>query len=198
MQNFLSPATNQRTDQWGGSLDNRMRFSLAVVEAAKKAIRENAKRPFALGVRISPEEPGDLGYRIDQTLEFVDRLIESGVNYIHVSLADLLGNRPIGQTEGPTIAERIVERVAGRVPVFAAGSVVTPEHATAALNTGLTGVAIGRGLIMNPEWVQTVEGGKEVQTALDDANLEYLKLPPKLWGMIQGMKGWIPLKSDAA
>lgn len=55
LQNFLSPATNTRTDEWGGSLENRMRFSLAVVAEVKRVIAEHADRPFAIGVRLSPD-----------------------------------------------------------------------------------------------------------------------------------------------
>lgn len=89
-------------------------------------IAEHADRPFALGVRLSPEESGDQGYRIDQTLAFVDRLLELGVDYLHASLANLLHDRPIDEPEGQSIVSRIVERVGGRVPVIAAGSILTP------------------------------------------------------------------------
>jgi 2,4-dienoyl-CoA reductase (NADPH2) len=194
MQNFLSPATNHRDDHWGGSLDNRMRFPLAVIDEVRRVIKDHANRPFALGFRISPEEPGEKGYRIDQTLTLVDRLIESGVDYIHVSLANLLGDRPIDYSEGATIVARIVERVAGRVPVIAAGGILTPDQAIQALNAGLAFVAIGRGLIINPDWVKTVAQGGEIETALDPAGVGDLAIPPKLWGIIQSMTGWFPMK----
>ena len=194
MQNFLSPATNLRDDQWGGSLENRMRFPLAVIEEVKRVFENNVDRPFALGFRISPEEPGEQGYRIDQTLTLVDRLIESGVDYIHVSLANLLGDRPISDPDGATIIARIVERVAGRVPVLAAGGILTPDQAIRALDAGLAFVAVGRGLIINPDWVKTVAEGGEIETALDPAGDSDLEVPPKLWGIIQSMKGWFPMK----
>lgn len=196
MQNFLSPATNLRDDQWGGSLENRMRFPLAIIEEVKRVIANNVDRPFALGFRISPEEPGDRGYRIDQTLTLVDRLIESGIDYIHVSLANLLGDRPIGDADGATIIARIIERVAGRVPVLAAGGILTPDQALQALDAGLSFVSVGRGLIINPDWVKIAAEGGAVETALDPAGNSDLEIPPKLWGIIQTMKGWFPMKPD--
>lgn len=196
MQNFLSPATNLRDDQWGGPLENRMRFPLAVIEEVKRVIENNVSRPFALGFRISPEESGEQGYRIDQTLTLVDRLIESGVDYIHVSLANLLSDRPIGDPDGATIITRIVERVAGRVPVLAAGGILTPDQADRALDAGLAFVAVGRGLIINPDWVKNAAEGSEGETALDPAGGGDLEIPPKLWGIIQSMKGWFPMKPD--
>lgn len=129
LQNFLSPATNTRTDEWGGSLENRMRFPLAVVAEVKRVIAEHAKRPFVLGFRLSPEEPGENGYRIEQTLSLVDRLLELGVDYLHASLANMLGDRPIDAADGPSLLSRIVDHVGQRVPVLAAGGIQTPAQA---------------------------------------------------------------------
>ncbi len=196
LQNFLSPATNTRTDEWGGSLENRMRFPLAVIAEVKRVIAEHATRPFALGIRISPEEPGENGYRIGQTLTFIDRLLEQGVDYLHVSLASLLSDRPIDDPEGPSIITRIVERVAGRVPVLAAGGILTPEQADQALETGIAMVAIGRGLIINPDWVWMARDEHKVETAIDPAAVAALAIPPKLWTVIESLKGWIPIKPE--
>lgn len=198
LQNFLSPATNTRTDEWGGSLENRMRFPLAVVAEVKRVIAEHADRPFAIGVRLSPEEPGENGYRIEQTLTLVDRLLELGIDYLHASLANLLTDRPIDDQDGPSIIARIVERVGQRVPVLAAGGIATPAQASEALATGLSLVAIGRSLIINPDWVSLVQEGQPVETALDPAKVAALAIPAKLWGIIQGLQGWIPLKQQGA
>lgn len=73
IQNFLSPLFNQRTDSWGGSLENRMRFPLEVVREVRRVIAAHAKRPFLLGYRISPEEPGEGALRICGALALVDR-----------------------------------------------------------------------------------------------------------------------------
>lgn len=194
LQNFLSPATNTRTDAWGGALENRMRFPLAVVAEVKRVIAAHASRPFALGVRLSPEEPGEDGYRIGQTLTFIDRLLDLGVDYIHASLADLLADRPIDDPTGQSIIGRIIERVAGRVPVVAAGGILTPDQARQALDAGLSMVAVGRGLIINPDWVDHLRQGQDVDVELDPARVGALKIPQKLWAIIQGMQGWIPLK----
>ncbi|HDM8297435.1 NADH-dependent flavin oxidoreductase [Yersinia enterocolitica] len=194
LQNFLSPATNIRTDEWGGSLENRMRFPIAVIEEVTRVITEHGKRPFVLGIRISPEEPGNKGYRIEQTLEFVNRLLEHHVDYLHVSLSDLLNDRPIDDSDGATIIGRIVTLVDGRVPVLAAGGILIPEQANQALEIGISCVAIGRGLIINPDWVSLAQEGVDVDTFLDPAEVTSLEIPPKLWTIIQGLKGWFPIK----
>ncbi|WP_331715065.1 HisA/HisF-related TIM barrel protein [Acinetobacter calcoaceticus] len=194
LQNFLSPATNTRSDEWGGSLENRMRFPLAVIAEIKRVVAQHADRPFAIGVRLSPEETGDEGYRINQTLTFIDQVLDLGIDYIHVSLANLLTDRPIDDPTGPSIINHILDRVDNRVPVLAAGGILTPDQAKQALDTGLSMVAIGRGLIINPDWVDSLREGQEIVVELDPTKVNVLNIPEKLWTIIQSMPGWIPLK----
>ena len=123
LQNFFSPLYNQRTDEWGGSAANRMKFPLEVVREVQRVISERAKSPFLLGYRISPEEPQPEGYEIEDVYPLLDKLIESKVDYIHASLFNVLESKPIGATEGKTIAELILNYVDDRIPVIAAGQV---------------------------------------------------------------------------
>lgn len=200
LQNFFSPAANQRDDAWGGSVENRMHFGLAVVAEVKRAVATHAKRPFILGYRISPEEPGENGYRISDSLAFVDRLIPAGIDYLHASLADVLNQRAMDDVDGAPVAAQVARHVAGRVPVIAAGSIVTPEQATKALGLGLSVVAVGRGLVMNPDWVQLAIAGRaaDIQPALDPEALAELAIPAKLWAIIEMAKGWFPLQERSA
>lgn len=195
IQNFFSPMFNQREDEWGGSLENRMHFPLAVVREAQRVIAEHAKRPFLLGYRISPEEPGEGALRIGDSYVLIDRLIEAGVDYLHASLFDIPNARPADYSGEQTTAELIVEHVANRIPLIAAGLIRTPDDAEKALATGLELVAIGQGLVMNPKWVElATEGrGTEIATALDSDRVPQLTIPDKLWGVIQVAKGWFPL-----
>ena len=198
IQNFLSPRFNQRDDEWGGSLENRMRFPRAVVAEVKR-VAATAGRPFVIGYRISPEEPEEGGLRIGDALALTDRLIEDGVDYVHVSLGDALTATPLDGAGGKTIVALFVERVAGRVPVIAAGQIRTPDQAEQALATGLSLVAIGQGLVMNPDWVEQARDGKaaEIVTALDLAEAPALAIPAKLSAVIGAMTGWFALKETA-
>ncbi len=195
IQNFFSPMFNQRNDEWGGSLENRMRFPLAVVHEAQRVIAEHAKRPFLLGYRISPDEPGEGALRISDSYVLIDQLIEVGIDYLHASLFNIPNAKPVDYTGEHTTAELIVEHVADRIPLIAAGLIRTPEDAEKALETGLELVAIGQGIVINPTWVElTSEGrGTEIATALDPERVPQLIIPDKLWGVIQVAKGWFPL-----
>jgi 2,4-dienoyl-CoA reductase-like NADH-dependent reductase (Old Yellow Enzyme family) len=193
LQNFFSPFFNRREDEWGGSLENRLRFPLAVIQKMKNVIKNHATRPFIFGYRISPEEQG--GYGMKEAYEFIDHLVEQDLDYIHVSLDDV-SSKPRGIEDGKTRLELILEHVNGRVPVIAAGSMVTADDVASALNKGLSLAAVGHTLIMNPDWVEKVQNGKEaeIKTAIKTSQLSDLELPVKLWGIIQASGPWFKIE----
>ncbi|MEH7417025.1 NADH-dependent flavin oxidoreductase [Neobacillus drentensis] len=193
LQNFFSPFFNRREDKWGGSLENRLRFPLAVIQEMKNVIKNHATKPFILGYRISPEEQG--GYGMEDAYEIIDHLVEQGLDYIHVSLDDV-SSKPRGIADGKTRLELIVEHVNDRVPVMAAGSMVTADDVASALDKGLSLAAVGHALIMNPDWVEKVQNGKEteIKTAIKTSRVSDLELPEKLWGIIQASGPWFKIE----
>lgn len=198
LQNFFSPLFNHRSDRWGGDLENRMRFPQAVLQEVKNAVYECATKPFLIGYRISPEESAEGGLRIEDTDKLLDRLISSGVSYIHASLVSINESYPVDHSKGLRTIELLLNHIAGRVPVIAAGKVRTPEQALEALSLGLPLVAVGKGLVINPEWVSLAKSGRseEIQTALDPKSVPELSIPDKLWGVIKASKGteWFPVR----
>ncbi|OAS82227.1 NADH:flavin oxidoreductase [Metabacillus litoralis] len=196
MQNFFSPFFNRREDQWGGTLENRMRFPLAIVQEVKKVIEKHATKPFMLGYRISPEESEEGGLRITDTYELIERLIEEDVTYVHASLVNVLSSTPVDSQNEKTYLELIVDHIHGRVPVLAAGSMVTPNDVAKSLDKGLTLAAIGHALIMNPDWVKKVQNGQEseIQTSIKATKVSELELPEKLWGIIQASGPWFKIE----
>lgn len=199
LQNFLSPLYNQRTDEWGGSFANRMRFPLAVVAEVRNIISAHAKHPFLLGYRISPEEPGEGGLRLQEALAFSDALIKTGdIDYLHASLYNILTGTALDDTSGKTTSQQFIETVAGRVPFIEAGAILTPEDAEKAVSSGLPLVAIGRGLAINSNWVELAKAGfsTEIKTDLDlSLGDDSLKIPNNLWNNIKTTPGWFPVRS---
>jgi len=193
LQNFFSPFFNRREDEWGGPLENRLRFPLAVIQEMKNVIKKHATKPFIFGYRISPEEQG--GYGMEDAYEVIDRLVEQDLDYIHVSLDDV-SSKPRGIEDGKTRLELIVEHVNGRVPVMAAGSMITADDVASALDKGLSLAAVGHTLIMNPDWVEKVQNGKEteIKTAIKTSQVSDLELPEKLWGIIQASGPWFNIE----
>ncbi|WP_322029222.1 NADH-dependent flavin oxidoreductase [Paraburkholderia sp. J76] len=200
IQNFFSPLYNQRADDWGGSLENRMRFPLDLVQEVRRVVAAHADRPFLVGYRISPEESGEGALRIGDACMLMERLIERGIDYLHVSLSDLLAGKPLDYVGEQTTIEKIVERVGQRVPLIAAGGIRQPEQARKALALGLPLVAVGRGLATTPDWVELSRMGSdaEIDIALDfSREPEELRIPDKLWNVIRATTGWFPVRDDA-
>lgn len=195
LQDFFSPLANKRDDQWGGSMEKRLHFPLAVVQAVKRSIEAHADRPFVLGYRISPEEHADGGLRIADTKVLLNALIKAGVDYIHASLHDVLNGMPKEGDGGKTLTQLLIEHVGNRVPLIAAGGLKTPAQAQAALDLGLSLTAIGQALVMNPDWIALARANREdeIVNTLNTSSVPDLNIPEKLWGVIQQAKGWFPL-----
>ncbi|REA64392.1 NADH:flavin oxidoreductase [Dyadobacter luteus] len=189
LQNFFSPYYNQRTDHWGGSTEKRMNFALAVIKQVQQVIKTYADRPFLVGFRISPEEQES--YRVKDTFPFIDRLIEYGIDYLHVSLFSLLYQKPMdGQDADTTILKLILDHVNQRIPVVAAGGIKQADDAVEAINMGLSLVAVGHALIINPDWVDLVSKGDRAEEVLSMSKADDLAVPKKLQAFIHVAKGF--------
>jgi len=189
LQNFFSPYYNQRTDHWGGSKEKRMNFALAVIKEIQNVIRTYADRPFLIGFRISAEEPES--YRVRDTFPFIDKLIESGIDYLHISLFNLIHQKPIDEESGnTTILEFILNHVDQRIPVISAGGIKQASDAIEAIDMGLSLVAVGHGLIINPDWVKLVADGKKANESLSMSRADELAVPKKLQEFIKVATGF--------
>jgi NADPH2 dehydrogenase len=146
---FLSPIANKRTDSYGGSLANRMRFPLEVFEAVRKAWP--AERP--LGIRINGSDYADGGWTLDEAVVFVAELKRLGCDFADISGGS---NTPVNKVQlvpgyQVPFAERI-RRETG-VPTMAVGLITEPRHAEAIVASGQADfVAIGRAMLRNPHW----------------------------------------------
>ncbi|MCG9481182.1 NADH-dependent flavin oxidoreductase [Acinetobacter pittii] len=196
IQNFFSPLFNQREDEWGGSLEKRMHFPLEIVKEVKRVIKQYSKRPFALGYRISVEEYEENGLRIGDSLQLIDRLIESGIDYLHVSLTDILNGKPIDSVDEKLTIQTVIAHVNQRTPLISAGKIRTPHQAEEALALGLPLVAIGKAIVMNPDWVELAANHQtdKISTELENEKNPELHIPDHLWHEIKIRKGWFPIR----
>ncbi|MDN7246319.1 NADH-dependent flavin oxidoreductase [Planococcus shenhongbingii] len=197
IQQFFSPHSNIRNDRWGGSLENRLAFPLAVIEEAKKIIAEHAKEPFILGYRLSPEEPETPGITMTETFALLDALKEADLDYLHMALNDFWSKPRRGVESGRSRVELIQEHIGDRVPIIGVGFIHTPDEAVEALeHTGIPLIALGRELIMEPNWVEKVEQGQEteIQTAIHSDDQDELQVPDPLWELMMSVPGWFPIK----
>ena len=149
LHEFLSPLSNARTDEYGGTLGNRMRFPLAVFEAVRAAVPPE----MPVGVRISATDWVDGGWDIEQSVAFGLALRQRGCSFIHVSSGGVspLQKIPVGPGYQVPLAER-VRRETG-LPTIAVGLITEPEQAEAIIAEGKADmVALARGILFDPRW----------------------------------------------
>jgi len=150
LHEFLSPISNRRTDNYGGSLDNRMRFVLEVFEATRAAWP--VTKP--LGIRLSATDWIDGGWDIDQSITLCKLLKQSGCDWIDVSSGGLAPDQvvPVGPGYQVPLSERIRQET-GLITI-AVGLITEPRQAETILSEGKADmVALGRGMLYNPRWV---------------------------------------------
>ncbi|QIU87872.1 flavocytochrome c [Yokenella regensburgei] len=184
IQQFYSPNSNQRDDEWGGSRDNRAKFPLAVLDITHKMARQYADDAFIIGYRFSPEELEEPGIRFDDTLYLLEKLAARGVDYLHFSLGASL--RPsIVETEDPTpLIEKYCARrsaTLAEVPVMGVGGVVNAADVTSGLDHGYDLMAVGRACIAYPDWTDRIASGENLELFMDSTQREALNIPQPLW-----------------
>ncbi|BBH20689.1 putative NADH-dependent flavin oxidoreductase YqiG [Paenibacillus baekrokdamisoli] len=195
VQQFFSAHSNRRTDRFGGSLEKRLTFPLAVVDEVKRTVAEHAKQPFLVGYRFSPEEEYEEGITMEDTRYLVDALADRELDYLHVSLMDFWSLPRRGADDSKTRFQWIQETVGERVPVIGVGSIHTADDALKVFQTGVPLIALGRELIIEPDWVQKIAEGREseIQTTLTKEDQERLVVPTPLWQAIVNAPGWFPV-----
>lgn len=160
IHNFLSPITNARTDEYGGSLENRMRFGLEVFRAVRDAWPE--RKP--LGVRISTTDWIDGGWEVEDSIEFVRELKKLGCDYITASSGGSAPEQRLNVYPGYQVpnAQRIRDETG--MCTMAVGLITEARQAEEILTSGKADlVALGRGMLYNPRWPwhAAVELGEE-------------------------------------
>jgi 2,4-dienoyl-CoA reductase-like NADH-dependent reductase (Old Yellow Enzyme family) len=149
LHEFLSPLSNKREDEYGGSLENRMRFPLEVFDAVRAVFP--ADRPVTM--RVSGSDWVEGGWDSDQTVAFSQALEARGCDAIHVSSGGLDAGQqiPVGPSYQVPLA-RAVKQAVG-IPVVAVGLITDYEQAEAIVGTGDADmIALARTILYDPRW----------------------------------------------
>lgn len=161
LTNFLSPHTNKRTDEYGGSLENRMRLLVEIV----RDIRAKIGPDFPLTIRLSGTDYEPDGFGIDETIQVAKVLEKLGLDAIHASGGDhhmmIHQVSPMGIPRGNNVfaAEALKKTLA--IPVIASGSITLPDFAEQILADGRGDfVGLARPLWADPEWPNKARAGK--------------------------------------
>lgn len=169
LSQFLCPEENRRTDEYGGSLENRARFTLDIVRRTRRAVPD-----VGLIFRFSADDLFPTGMPFTEGRQVAKWAAEEGADAIHVS-AGHYRSLPSAQVMTPPMdfpdalflnyAAQIKADVS--IPVIAVGRLGDPEIAAAAVDDGKADfVALGRSLVADPDWVNKVRGGRAIRRCL--------------------------------
>ncbi len=164
LHQFLSPLANQRTDEYGGSAENRARFPLEVFEAVRAAYSPD--RPVS--VRISATDWVEGGFDLEQAIAFSQALVARGCDVIHVSSGGLHPDQQMAVHPGYQVPLARSIKAAVKVPVVAVGLITDPTHAEAIIANGDADlIGIARTVLYDPRWPwhAAAELGGRVQAA---------------------------------
>lgn len=148
LHQFLSPLSNHRTDHYGGSLQNRMRFPLEILESIREVF------DGVIGVRFSATDWVENGWNSNESLIYSQELVKRGCQYLHVSTGGLSSLQKIPVEAGYQVPfAEAIKRSLPDTPVIAVGLITDPHQAENILQEGKADfVALARGLLYKPRW----------------------------------------------
>ena len=195
LQQFYSGYYNIRNDEWGGSLEKRIRFPLEVVDACCK-IREKYNKPeFIIGYRLSPEEPFENGITMTETLELVKALTLKPIQYIHVSQSNFFKKARRGEGIGIERLKLIHKETNGKVALIGVGQLYSHKDFNKALKSEFSDlIAAGRASMMNKNLATLLKEEKyeDINLILDPIHPEKYSIPNILWGLCLKGLDWLP------
>ncbi len=208
VQQFLSPRSNHRASPWGGSVIARERFTLEVLRAMRLAAGDR----MLIGYRLMPWEYESDQERItgERSAHLAALLVDHGIDYVHIAFDNFftgtpyLENRLAMKYEQSAIRSisddhpirDILDAIGNRVPTIASGGVQTPDDITRILEVGVDAVAIGRAIVVDPDWpakaarVLSAPILKYLPQA--DCDLAEIQIPQRMRRYILGRPGWFP------
>src|ERR1700761_6374502 len=149
LHEFLSPLSNHRTDEYGGSLENRMRLAIEVFEAVRRVVPEG--KP--VGIKVSASDWMDGGWDLLQTIELAKALHERGVDWVTASSGGISPLQKIPITPGYQIPFAAGIKAATGQTVFGIGLITEPKQAEEILASGQADVvSLARGMLYDPRW----------------------------------------------
>lgn len=165
MGGFLSPLINKRTDEYGGSIENRVRFPLMVL----KRIRQTVGEDFILECRLSGSELTSGGLEIEDTIEIV-KLLEPYIDMVHISCGTRLNavtralmhpSHFVTEHGHNGVMAKKVKEAGIKIPVGTVGAITDPALADKMIADGeVDYVVLARGFIADPNWAEKARAGK--------------------------------------
>ncbi len=185
---FLSPEVNQRTDRYGGSLENRARIIHEIIDG----VRANIGADFSLGLRLSPER---FGLKLAEIVEAARGILADGkIDYLDMSLWDYAKEPMEEAFKGRTLMSYFTELPRGQVRLGCAGKVMTPADAQTCLKRGMDFVFLGRAAILHHDYPQRLAADPDftpIKTPVSPEHLLAEGLGPSFVKYMTTWKGFV-------
>jgi len=185
---FFSPVLNQRTDEYGGSAENRFRILFEIIDGIRKRCRDD----FMLGVRLSPER---FDMSLKEITDVAETLMTSGdIDFLDMSLWDVFKEPEEEEFKGRTLASYFTELKRGNCVLGAAGKIRTPIEAENAMAAGFDWVMLGRAAIVHHDFPNRYAADPRfipTELPVTRAHLEQEGLSQKFVDYMASWKGFV-------
>jgi len=181
---FISPEINQRTDRYGGSLENRARFLNEIIDG----VRARCGEDFMLGVRISPER---FGLKLAEMRDLAAELLSNGkLEFLDLSLWNVFKEPEEDAFKGQPLVAVFADLPRGETRVGAAGKIMTPGDAMRTMEAGMDFVFLGRAAILHHDYPQRVLADGGFAPIALPVTKEYLRAEGLGEPFVEYMSGW--------
>ncbi|KRK78670.1 NADH-dependent flavin oxidoreductase [Companilactobacillus nodensis] len=189
IQQFFSPHSNRRHDEWGGSLEKRYHFIDELVDGVLDVVDKSGAKNFIVGYRFSPEEYENPGIRMSDTMYLVDKLADKPLDYLHLSENDYKRVSVSDDYKDKSILAYVHDQINGRVPLIGIGGVEGKEQAEGILNNAEL-VGVGIQMLLEPHFVGKVLAGHEelINHKLSRMDQDTYQISNGTWDFLTGMK----------
>ncbi|MEH6911363.1 MAG: NADH:flavin oxidoreductase [Oceanicoccus sp.] len=181
---FLSPTINQRQDQYGGSLENRSRIVVDIIDG----IRKRCSPDFVLGVRLSPER---FDVKLAEIRQLAQQLMASGsIDFLDMSLWDVFKEPAEEAFQGRSLASYFTELDRGDTKLGFAGSIRTPADAQRCLDLDVDFIMLGRAGILHHDFPEKMNADLQFQPVTNPVSADHLKKEGLGESFITYMSSW--------
>lgn len=181
---FLSKSINFRTDEYGGSLENRARLLFEIVDG----IRNACGNDFLLGLRLSPER---FGMELSEVKELCKRLVkEDNIDFLDISLWDSFKMPEEEQHQDKSLLQHFTDLDYGNVKLTVAGKIMTGQDVDKILSAGVDFVGIGRAAILHHNFPTLVRDNPDFESVKTPISKEHLREEGLGEAFVKYMSGW--------
>lgn len=189
LSQFLSPTINQRTDEWGGSIENRARIIFYILDKIRKTCRPD----FQIGLRLSPER---FGLRLAEIKQVAQDMMDTGqLDYLDMSLWDVFKEPEEEEFKGKTLMSYFTELDRGNVRLGVAGKIMSAKDCEDCLKNGADFVLIGRAGILNKNFPKDAQANPNYTSPATPVTIEFLRnkadLSPTFAEMMRDFNGFV-------